>query len=136
VVKWFRKYKLDFGVFLVLGIPGETIEMMKDSFRYMAKIRYYNPFISVATPYYGTELYEICRKHGYIVKHQPEDLFHIRSFSIKTKEFDKDSVEKTLAWGENYLKIMRYVQNPWLLPPRLFSKAIELITKPFNKKAG
>jgi anaerobic magnesium-protoporphyrin IX monomethyl ester cyclase len=63
IVKYCRELKIPANAFYVIGFPGETIQEMKDTTA--LAVRLYrefglHPHLMVATPLYGTELYEIC----------------------------------------------------------------------------
>ena len=76
-------------IFLIIGMPGETKEQMWDSFRLAEELEIYSPFISIATPYPGSELYDICREEKYIPDDFSLDNLFIRSFSISTPGLDR-----------------------------------------------
>lgn len=69
-VKLLRKYKLDVDGFFIVGIPGETDETMKNSINFAKELSALglNPIIGIATPLYGTKMYNICKNKGYLVK--------------------------------------------------------------------
>jgi anaerobic magnesium-protoporphyrin IX monomethyl ester cyclase len=63
IVKHCKELKIPANAFYVIGFPGETISEMKDTTSLALKLyRDYDlhPHLMVATPLYGTELYEIC----------------------------------------------------------------------------
>jgi radical SAM superfamily enzyme YgiQ (UPF0313 family) len=63
IVKNCKELKIPANAFYVIGFPGETISEMKDTTKLALKLyRDYDivPHLMVATPLYGTELYEIC----------------------------------------------------------------------------
>lgn len=63
IVKYCKELKISANAFYVIGFPGETINEMKDTTNLALKLyRDYDlhPHLMVATPLYGTELYEIC----------------------------------------------------------------------------
>ena len=51
LVDYARNIGMEVGVFLVVGVPGETEEMIWDSFKFVASMGIYTPHVSVATPY-------------------------------------------------------------------------------------
>ncbi len=63
IVKYCKELKISANAFYVIGFPGETIPEMKDTTNLALRLyRDYelHPHLMVATPLYGTELYEIC----------------------------------------------------------------------------
>jgi anaerobic magnesium-protoporphyrin IX monomethyl ester cyclase len=53
-----RKCGIESAAFMILGIPGETKEMMRENIRFVKKIGADHAVFTVLTPYPGTELYE------------------------------------------------------------------------------
>jgi anaerobic magnesium-protoporphyrin IX monomethyl ester cyclase len=107
-----KKINLDFGMFLVVGMPGETLSDIWQSFKFAAKCGVFDPHISVATPYPGSELFENCKKENYFRKpFSFEDLF-IRSYLIETKEWDEKKLRTILIKGKLYLYIRRIIAHP------------------------
>lgn len=51
----------------VMGLPGETPESVEDSIRFAREVDPDTVQVSLASPYPGTEFYEICKKEGYLV---------------------------------------------------------------------
>lgn len=112
LVNYTRELGCDVSIFLVLGIPGETVEMMWDSYRLAAKLEIYRPFISIATPYPGSELYNICVEKGYLKKDFDLDDLYIRSFSINTPEWDGNRLRAILSSGKRWLLLQQMKKYP------------------------
>jgi magnesium-protoporphyrin IX monomethyl ester (oxidative) cyclase len=104
-VKYAKDIGLDVGLFLVIGMPGETEQQMWDSFHLAEELEIYFPHISIATPYPGSELYEICKKKKYLKRNFSLDDLYIRSFPIITENWNDKKLEKILADGQKYLLI-------------------------------
>jgi anaerobic magnesium-protoporphyrin IX monomethyl ester cyclase len=98
-----RKIDLPVSAFLVVGMPGETIEQMWDSIKFVKKLGIYHPHISVATPYPGTRLYDICQKNGYLKPDFSYDDLFIRSFCITTPQWNSEQLQNFLTKAEQYL---------------------------------
>lgn len=78
-----QKLKIKTQAFFVIGFPGEKIKNMRKSmdFALMLRKRYgVKSGFLIATPLIGTELYDICKRNGYLVK-EPD----IRSLAIATQ---------------------------------------------------
>ena len=112
LISYCRKIKLDYGMFLVIGMPGETMAEIWESFRFAASCGVYEPHISVATPYPGTKLLEICQESGCLKKEFNLDDLFIRSFLIKTEEWDSGDLENILLKGNLYLRFNQIFHNP------------------------
>ena len=107
-----QKIKLDYGLFLVIGMPGETLDDIWTSFKFSAEAGCYSPHISVATPYPGTELYEQCKEEDYFSRdYSLSDLF-ISSFLINTSDWSEEDLRRTMLKGKFYLKIRQIIDRP------------------------
>ena len=112
LIAYCKEIRLDYGMFLVIGMPGETMAEMWETFLFAASCGVYNPHISVATPYPGTVLLETCLKNGYLENEFDfEDLF-IKSFMIKTPSWNRGDLEKILLRGRLYLKFREAICDP------------------------
>lgn len=117
-----RKIGMDYGMFLVIGMPGEKLEDMWTSIRFAAYCRCYSPHISVATPYPGTKLFEECMHNGYFVHEFNLDDLFIRSFIIRTPEWDEHDLRRILLKAYIYLSIRSMMDNPGELLTRIIEK--------------
>lgn len=107
-----KKINLDYGMFVVIGMPGESIENMWESFRFAAECGCYAPHISVATPYPGTKLFDECIQKGYFSRKFTLDDLFIRSFLIRTPDWNEYDLKKTLLKGHMYLHLRNMLSNP------------------------
>lgn len=125
LVEHCKKINLDYSFFLVIGMPGEKIKDMWKSFHFVANCGCYDPHISVATPYPGSKLFSECLEYGLFSKEVKLDDFFIRSFMIKTEDWDEYELRKTLLKGELYLKLLMALKNP----RRFFRKFLHKINE-------
>jgi anaerobic magnesium-protoporphyrin IX monomethyl ester cyclase len=123
-----KKINLDYGMFLVIGMPGEKIQDIWSSFHFAADCECYTPLISVATPYPGTVLFDECLENNLFSKDFHLDDLFIRSFIIETKDWDENKLRKTLFKGQLYLKYCEFKNNPI----KSFKWFIGKIKKPMN----
>lgn len=112
LVQHAKKIGLETNIFLIIGLPGETLNQMWDSYKFAKRLGLYNPFVSVATPYPGSELYEQCIEKGYIEERSVLDKLYITSFSISTEDWSGDDVRKTFRAGYDYLRAQYYRSHP------------------------
>jgi magnesium-protoporphyrin IX monomethyl ester (oxidative) cyclase len=117
-----RKIGMDYGMFLVIGMPGEKLADMWTSIRFAAYCGCYSPHISVATPYPGTKLFEDCMHNGYFVHEFTLDDLFIRSFIIKTPEWNEHDLRRILLKAYIYLSIRNMMNNPGALLIRIIEK--------------
>jgi len=112
LIKYAQRIGLDVGIYLIMGMPGETREQIWDSFRLAKELGIYGPFISIATPYPGSELYDICRANKYISDDFSLDDLFIRSFSISTGDWSGEELEEILRQGQRFLLISHWKKHP------------------------
>lgn len=123
LVKYAQGIGLDVNIFLIIGMPGETIQQMRDSYRFAEDLGLYNPFVSVATPYPGSELYEVCRKKGYIRDAYSMDDLYITSCSISTEQWDGEDVRRIFREEYKRLQFNFYKMHPLLFLRKAALKA-------------
>jgi anaerobic magnesium-protoporphyrin IX monomethyl ester cyclase len=97
VVHLLRKNNLYVRAFFIIGFPGETSEDRKMTADFIRNLGINWAAIMIATPIAGSELYEICKKDGYLVSHSIED-FHYGKGNIRTGDFTPEQIE-----NERYL---------------------------------
>lgn len=140
LVEYARKIGIEVGIYLVLGMPGETQEQIWDSFRLAEELGIFSPFISIATPYPGSELYELCRKKQYLRDDFNLDDLYIKSFSISTQDMDGQKLKKIVSQGHRYLLFASLRKAPLFFlkkvimkfahdPVSAFGKVFEVIFK-------
>lgn len=90
LVRMIEKQEIEVGTFLVVGNIGrggiETIEQIKDSFRFCRKARVF-PHVSLLTAYPGSEVLDIAIEKGYLVPGFDWDNLVIQKFQIQTPEW-------------------------------------------------
>lgn len=112
VIKACKKIGLSCGIYLIVGMPGSTLNEMWDNYRFARKIKIFEPFISVATPYPGSELYAICKDKGYLPENFKLEDLYIRSFIISTENWTGSQVKWLMFKGEIYLKFFKAIYEP------------------------
>lgn len=97
VVKWCKKYGLLVESFFVLGFPGETKAQMMDTIRFGKELRKLGAddcAFYIATPFYGTELYQIVREKGYLKEDMSPDMLNTLSGEplYETEDFTREEL--------------------------------------------
>ena len=64
-VKMTKEVGLPFGLFFIIGYPGETNETLKETIDFIRRAEPDDVFISLASPYPQTGLYEIVKENGW-----------------------------------------------------------------------
>ncbi len=112
LVRYAQNIGIKVKMYLIIGMPGETKEQMRANFRMAKELGIYTPFVSVATPYPGSELYDTCREKGYIPPDFSLDNLFIRSFSISTEDWTGADVREVLRQGYRMLLLANYRHHP------------------------
>ena len=112
LVRHCQKIGLSHGIFLVVGMPGETVEEIWGSLKYCADIGCYSPHISVATPYPGTKLFDECVDKGYFSREFSLDDLFMTSFMLKSPHWDEKRLRRVIFAGRVYLIYRNIIAEP------------------------
>ena len=110
----------------VIGIPGERKENMQKTLDFALELKKkydMGMFLSIATPYYGTRMYQICESKGYLTEPLTPRIFAGLAQAwgrgvIKTEDFTPEEVtELALKATSIYdrLAFFRSFRNPFQL---------------------
>jgi len=102
------------GCFLMIGVPGETIETMENTVKFgvnsgMEKVQF-----CTFQPFPGTKLYDDCMKNGWLVDgYDPSDslMYSSRSY-VKTPDFSPEDVFKIAEKGKKLLNKAGKLDQP------------------------
>jgi len=95
-----KKIGIKIGCFFVLGLIGETKEDIKETIKYAYKLRRLGAnkfYFSIATPIYGTELYEQAKQGGFLRDNFSYESLAATEPQIETPEFTADELLKLCA---------------------------------------
>jgi anaerobic magnesium-protoporphyrin IX monomethyl ester cyclase len=112
LVQHVRKVGIEVGAFLVVGMPGETLAQVRDSFRFVKNLKIFTPHVSIATPYPGTEMYELCVEKGYLVPGFSYDNLSIQYANIRTPDWTPQELEAVFEREQFLLRLHQYVRDP------------------------
>ncbi len=90
-----RKVGIKVGCFFVLGLIGETKEDIQATINYAYKLRKLGAdkfYFSIATPIYGTELYEQAKQGGFLRNNFSYESLAATEPQIETPEFTADEL--------------------------------------------
>lgn len=113
LIRYAKKIGLDVGLYLIMGLAGETESQIMETFGLAKELEIYNPFISIATPYPGTELYDVCVKKGYLKDDFSLDDLFIRSFSISTEHWSSKRLQEIYRKGQMFLLVSFIRAHPF-----------------------
>jgi anaerobic magnesium-protoporphyrin IX monomethyl ester cyclase len=104
IVKYCKELKIPANAFYVIGFPGETINEMNDTTNLALKLyRDFDllPHLMVATPLYGTELYEKCIQDNLLKSNPTFEELSIATQTtgnpmISTSEFSQNDIRRII----------------------------------------
>jgi anaerobic magnesium-protoporphyrin IX monomethyl ester cyclase len=116
-----KKVGIKVGCFFVIGLIGETKEDIEETINYAYKLRQLgaDSFIfSIATPLYGSELYEQAERGGFLTDGFSDESLAAAEPLIETPEFTADDLRE-LSARANLVnptftrdKLIRAIRNP------------------------
>ncbi len=93
VARWCREAGMETIGMFVIGFPGETLLQMEETVRFAEEVDCDYVSFSLATPYPGSRLHEVCRERGDLVDGWYENLvFGFGKGCIKTHDFTPEDV--------------------------------------------
>jgi anaerobic magnesium-protoporphyrin IX monomethyl ester cyclase len=116
-----KKVGIKVGCFFVIGLIGETKEEIKETINYAYKLRQLgaDSFIfSIATPIYGTKLYEQAKSGGFLRDCFSDEALAAAEPLIETPEFTADELRELFARANlvnptfTRDKVLRAIRNP------------------------
>jgi len=90
--------------FMMLGVPGETAETLRESVEFLRKLRPYWTIVSLFSPFPGTSLGDRARAEGLCGDPLPEDYYHPTPLKLRGVE------EEMLLWY--YKNLNDLARNP------------------------
>lgn len=99
--------------YFIIGMPQETHETLKDTYRMMTTLPFDNYSSNFATPYPGTELFNYCLKHDSLL-YKPNDYVDVEDLHLDSPyphfKLRNLTIEELIAFQKkcrNYLKEKR-----------------------------
>lgn len=126
LVKYAQKIGIEIILFLVVGMPGETLEQMRATFRFARSMGLYDTqHISIATPYPGSELYDICKNKGYLSKDFDFDRLSIQKSNIATEDWKGEDVIRLVKEERKKNQLRCIFKNPVLFLKAIFPEPLK-----------
>jgi radical SAM superfamily enzyme YgiQ (UPF0313 family) len=126
-----KKVGIRVGCFFVIGLIGETKEEIRETINFAYKLRRLGAesfVFSIATPVYGTDLYEQAKRGGFLKEDFSDDDFAAAEPLIETPEFSGDELRELCALANMVNptftrgKLMKAIRNPKKALKVLFGK--------------
>jgi anaerobic magnesium-protoporphyrin IX monomethyl ester cyclase len=97
-----NKYELNYNFFVMIGIPGETIEDFKETIEICRICQPKEIYLSIFYPYPGTDLYNLCEKMNLL--QEIMDIKMERRFAIlNLPGFTKKQIQRNYRWFNYYV---------------------------------
>lgn len=94
VVAMMRRLEMGVFLFFVIGMPGETEADVLKTIECAKQLMPDEAYFSIATPYPGTPLYDLCRERGYIPANHDPTLMRPTQPLIETEHLSRDDVRR------------------------------------------
>lgn len=96
-VKLAKGYGLQVNLFVMIGLPDETLEDFKESVECCRICQPEGIYYGIFFPYQGTELYNYCEKNG-LLPNNLDGVMERRKAVLNSKKFSKKEVQKHYEW--------------------------------------
>lgn len=136
--KLFSDSSIELYAFLIVGLPGETLETVMETINFVKKLQkikyiYYNN-VAILSVYPGTEIYEIAKANAMIdddfwfsdkpvplftVEHNQEQLFHFKEIVLNNLSLDR-------FWTKAGLRA-QFTMTPYIIKYLFTSRRISAI---------
>lgn len=118
LIKYSRSIGLEVGAFFIFGMPGETLDEVRESFRYIRKYKLLSANISVAFPLLGSKIYETVMANGYFVNKDSFDdikMLSAEGFQIQTPDWTAEELKQVVKSENAKAKFYIMLTTPGLL---------------------
>lgn len=108
VFNLFRRVGIPTIGYFMVGAPGESRAEFEKTKTLLAKLPMSLATVGIYTPYPGTELYDECKKKGWLLEYSPDNENRVEMFTsmLRTPDFEPEDVE---AWQkELYIFFIRH----------------------------
>lgn len=105
-----KKVGIGTGALMIIGMPGETWQTVKEMMQFLKEIRPDFVKFSIATPYLGTDFYEIAKKNNWLIEKDFEH-YNLAEHVISYPNFSNEDIRHAQKWCyKNY-----YLSFPFIL---------------------
>lgn len=112
VVNEARSLGLYVFAFFVIGLPGETYEELRETFKVARGLKLDIPVFSFALPLPGTRLYDICKEEKYISDTYTYDYGSYHKPQLLTKEYSQKQIVSLLKHNQRMFLLKMMITSP------------------------
>lgn len=105
-----RNVGIGTGALMIIGMPGETWQTVKEAMLFLKEVKPDFVKFSIATPYIGTDFYEMAKRNDWLVEKNFEH-YNLTDFVISYPGFSNKDIEAAQKW----CYINYYLSFPFLL---------------------
>lgn len=92
-----KKYGLNYNFQVMIGIPGETIEDLKETIKICRICQPKEVLVNIFYPYPGTDLFELCKKMN-LLQEQIDIKIERRQAIFSLPGFSKKQIQRSYIW--------------------------------------
>jgi radical SAM superfamily enzyme YgiQ (UPF0313 family) len=110
-IKWAKEVGISVAISVVVGYPGETPELLKQTIDFIRRTEPDYVYICEAVPYPGTELYDLVKALGWEMSTDWSQ-FHEQTQVFKSPLLSLQQIEKTKkAFYDHYFSVSYYLRK-------------------------
>lgn len=117
-----KEYGLEVSLYVLIGIPGETVEDFRETIRVLREASPNYCMDSIFYPYPGTELFNVTKREGYI-KETDDAAMERQRATLDMPHFSKSQIMKSYIWFDYY--IYNGKRSWYHIYPRVFNKMLK-----------
>lgn len=94
LIRQARELGLEVSAFFIVGLPGETLADIDQTFQFARDNKLWQSHFSLATPYPGSELYRLCSDNKYFTKGYATEELYLWSYLIETPDWSAQELKE------------------------------------------
>jgi len=112
LAKKIRSVGIEMEAFFVVGMPGETREQLRQTFRFARKLDADNTLYFYANPIPGSPLYDESLKHQYLAKEFDYTKLRVSTANLNTPQMSARELERAVSRENLRMRTMYMVKHP------------------------
>jgi anaerobic magnesium-protoporphyrin IX monomethyl ester cyclase len=123
VVELLKKYDVNIRAFFIMGFPGESLDMMRDTKNFAKELKVDWAIFSFASPVVGSELYETARMNNQLISANSDATTYFEA-QLKTKEWthkEVEDIQEEANYEVNFLGNYNLIEGKYEKCVRIFS---------------
>ncbi|HZE88504.1 MAG TPA: radical SAM protein [Verrucomicrobiae bacterium] len=112
LAKKIRQMGIEMEAFFVVGMPGETREQLRQTFRFARELDADNTLYFYANPIPGSPLYDESLKHQYLSKEFDYTKLRVSTANLNTPQMSAQELERAVARENLRMRMTYMVKHP------------------------